>query len=318
MFWFYILIFIISCLIIFWAGNFLIESLMRTAKFLGWREFVVSFFVMAMAGSIPNLFVGLSSAFQGIPQLSFGDIMGGNLIDLTLVVALAALIGKGIKGDSRLIQTSAIFTAIAAVLPLFLVFDGSLGRGDGFALILMFIFYIFWLFSKQERFTKEYNDSEEKPVREFKAFMGDVGKIVLGIFLLLLAAQGIVVSARFFALAFNIPLAIIGILIVGLGNALPETYFAVVSAERKQTWMVLGDLMGAVVVASTFVLGLVALVHPIQIPDFSPFAVARFFLVVAAIFFFFFLRTDREITKKEALFLLGIYIVFIVVEILIR
>lgn len=318
MIWFYIFIFIISCLIIFWAGNSLIASLMRVAGFLGWREFVVSFFVMALAGSIPNLFVGISSALQGIPQLSFGDIMGGNLIDLTLVVALATLVGKGIKGDSRLIQSSAFFTTIVAVLPLFLVLDGKLSRGDGFALILVFIFYVFWLFSKQERFTKEYEDGKEKPIREFRTFLKDTVKIIVGIFLLLIAAQGIVSSASYFARVLNLSLGFVGILIVALGNALPETYFAIASAKRNQTWMVLGDLMGAVVVAATFILGIVALIHPIEIVDFSPFALARIFLVIAAIFFFFFLKTDREITKKEALFLLSLYIVFVVIQILIK
>ena len=318
MLWLYILIFLTSCILLYFAGNWVIGGLMRTAKFLGWKEFVVAFFVMAFAASLPNLFVGLSSVFHKIPQLSFGDIVGGNLVDLTIVVALAALVAKGLPAESRMVQTSSIFTILIAILPLLLILDGKLGRGDGILLILVFFLYIFWLFSKKERFAKVYDGEKESITKEFKIFFKSLGKIIFGIILLLLAAEGIVRSAAFFAQSLNLPLALIGILIVGLGNALPETYFAVISAKKGETWMILGNLMGSVIVPATLVLGIVALICPIEIVDFSPFAIARFFLIISALFFLFFVRTGRKITRKEALFLLLIYIAFVATEILTR
>lgn len=319
MLWFYIFIFIISCALLFWSSSFLINALMRIGKFLGWREFVVAFFIMAFAASLPNLFVGINSALHKIPELSFGDIVGGNLVDLTLAIAAATLVAGGLPVASRTIQTSSIFTFIIAILPLALILDGVLGRGDGIALLLVFAFYIFWLFSKKERFQKIYEAYELKNggiIKEFKVFIKDIGRLILGIILLLLATEGMIRAASFFAERLNLPLSLIGILIVGLGNALPETYFAIVSAKKGETWMILGDLMGTVIVAATLVLGIVALICPIKITDFSPFAVARFFLIISALFFFFFVRTGRKITRKEAAFLLGLYILFILIEIL--
>jgi cation:H+ antiporter len=133
---------------------------------------------------------------------------------------------------------------------------------------------------------------------------------------LLIAAEGIVRAASFFSQSLNLPLSLVGILIVGLGNAIPETYFAIMAARRAQNWMILGDLMGSVIIAATMVLGIVALIYPIEIVDFSPFAIARFFLIISAMFFLFFVRTDKKISKKEAIFLLLLYITFVTVEIL--
>jgi cation:H+ antiporter len=313
--WLYIIVFAVSCLILFWSGSKLVEALMGVARYLGWREFVVAFVVMAIAGSVPNLLVGIDSALQGIPQLSLGDVIGGNVIDLTLAVALAVLIAKApILAESRAIQTSVIFTSAVAVLPLILILDGTLGRGDGLILLFAFAFYIFWLFSKEERFRKTYDSQEERPVKEFKRFIKDLGIAIFSLVLLLAAAEGVVRSASFFASSFNLSLAVIGILIVGFGNALPEIYFSVASARRGQTGMILGNLMGSVVVAATLVLGIVALIHPIRIFDFSPFVIGRFFLIISAIFFLFFARTDRKITRREGLFLLAIYFIFVIVE----
>lgn len=316
MIWSYVFIFLTSCLIIFWSGRWLIEALNRMARFLGWREFVVAFFVMAVASTIPNLFVGISSALHGIPQLSFGDVVGGNVIDLTIAVALAVFIAKrGLPATSRMVQTTSIFTIATAILPLLLILDGTLGRGDGVILILAFFFYVFWLFSKKERFTKVYDANETPIVKEFKVFIKDLGKVIFGVMFLLLAAEGIVRSASFFAESLQIPVALVGILIVGLGNALPETYFTIASARKGETWMVLGNLMGSVVVPATLVLGIVAIICPIKIVDITSFAVASIFLIISAVFFLFFVRTDRAITKREAVFLLLIYVSFLIAEI---
>ncbi len=313
--WLSVLIFIASCAGLYFAGELVVESLTRTAKFLGWREFVVAFIVIAFAASLPNLFVGITSAINKIPELSFGDIVGGNVIDLTLAVALAALVAKSLPADSRTVQTTSLFTTTIAILPLLLILDGRLGRGDGVVLILTFGFYLWWLFSKQERFTKVYNKNKTPLSKRLPTLLKDIGKIILGIIILILAAKGIVESASFFAETFNLSLSLIGILIVSLGNALPETYFAIASARKGQTWMILGDLMGSVITPATLVLGIVALICPIEIPDFSPFAIARLFLIISALFFFIFLRTGRKITRREAIFLLIIYIVFVLVEI---
>jgi cation:H+ antiporter len=320
MIWLYVIIFAVSCLILYWSSSRLVKSLIKIAKFLGWREFVVAFFIMAVAGSFPNLFLGISSAVRGIPELSFGDIVGGNIIDLTLAVALAVLIGGvNLPAKSKMVQSSAVFTVVIAVLPLVLIIDGVLGRGDGLILFFVFIFYIFWLFSKSERFKKVYTKQNEEQKKEknkitFKSFLKNIGRILFALALLLLASQGIVISAQVFSEALSFTLPLFGILIVALGNASPEIYFAIISARKKKTWFILGDLMGSIIIAASFVLGIVAIICPIEV-DFSPFAIARIFLFLSALFFFITVRSDKKINKKEGIVLLLIYISFVVAEV---
>ena len=297
-----------------YASRRLIKSLTKVAKFLGWKEFVVAFFTMALAGAIPNLSVGLSSAMHKIPQLSFSEIVGGNIVDLTLAVALAVLVSNGgLSLPSRTVQGSAVFTLLAAVLPLFLIFDGTLSRADGLLLILAFIVYVVWLFNRKERFSKKYD--HVKGSMGFKEAFKNLSALLGAIFLLLLAAEGIVRSALYFSEMLNMPLALIGILVVGLGNALPEIFFAVQAAKKDENWMVIGNLMGSVIIPVTLVLGVVVIIRPIEIVSFSPFVIGRFFLIISAIFFLFFLRTGKKVTKKEALFLLIVYILFVLAEI---
>lgn len=317
MIWFYIPIFLISCFLLTFSSKWLIGALSRIALFLKLKEFVVGFFIMALAVSLPNFFVGIIAALNKIPELSFGDVIGGNIIDLSLVIGLAALLSKGgLSAQSRTVQGSSIFTIFIGLLPLFLISDHYLSRFDGILLILSFIIYFFWLFSKKERFTKVY-DHAPKSIN-FKNFLKDLFFVTLSIILLLLGAKGIVNSASVFAAVLNLPIALIGLFIVGLGNCLPETFFSIQAAKKGEDWMILGDLMGGVVITATLVLGTVAFICPIKIVDFSPFAIARIFLIISALFFLFFVRTGRKITRKEAFFLMGIYLTFILVEVLIK
>jgi len=314
----YILIFFASCLAFYLSGELIVKSLIKIAKFLGWKEFVVSFLVMAIVGSLPNLFVGISSALHGIPQLSFGDVIGGNVVDLTLAIALAAFFAKGgIPAKSKTVHSTLLFTVIAAILPIILIWDNNLSRIDGVIMIAFFFAYIAWLFSKKERFTKTCED-ETPPAQGFKTSFSGIFKILFCLAVFAIASEGIVRSAKYFAVAFNWPIVLIGLLIVGLGNCAPEIFFAISSAKKNMEWMILGDLMGTIVAPATLVLGIVALINPIYISDFSPFGVARIFLLIAIIFFFFFIKNDSQISKKEAVFLLFIYIAFIIAEVFIR
>lgn len=313
-----IAIFIVSCFALSWLSSHLVRALADIAKFLRWREFVTAFFVMAFASSLPNLFVDINAAIKGMPELAFGDIIGGNLVDLTIVMALAVLFGKKqLKAESDMVQTSAIFTSVIVILPLLLIFDGKIGRIDGIILLLSFVFYSYWLFSKGDRFKKIYKERKKEKPKNFLLlfFLKDLTKIVVILALLLLASWTIIDSAKIFSVKLGIPLSLVGILIVGLGNCFPEAYFSVVSARKGKGWMVLGDIMGSVIICATLVLGIVALISPFEIKDFSPFLIARAYAVIASLFFLFAIKSEKKITKKEGLILLFIYIAFLVTEI---
>ncbi len=310
-------IFIISCFILSWLSSKLIKTLAEVAKYLRWREFIIAFFAMGFAASLPNLFVDLNAALHGLQEISFGDIMGGNLIDLSLAMGVAVLFSrKFISTESKTVQTSAIFTTIIAFLPWILILrTGGLDRIDGIILILSFFAYAFWLFSKDERFKKVYRGKESKNIIDKYIFVWNVIKIILILAVLLIASYVVIDMAQYFAKNLGISLALVGVLIIALGNCFPEIYFGIISARKEKNWMVLGDMMASVIVPATLVLGIVALVAPFQIKDFSPFLIARIFMLIACLFYLLVIISGKKITKKEGLLLLFIYIAFLLTEI---
>ncbi len=300
----------LSCAFLYVAGELIVAGLIRLSRYFRVTEFVVAFFVMAFAASLPNLFVGITSALQGIPELSFGDIMGNNIIALTLAVALGILFApkRELALDNDTLQDTSFLTSIAAILPLILIADGMISRSDGLILILFFVGYVYWLFSRRERFSRVFEEDVSIPRSEI---MRDLIKVVVGVAILAIAAQGIVYGASVLGAELGLPLVLVGILILGFGGALPEVYFAIVSARKGETGLIVGNLMGAVIIPATLVLGIVATISPIENDILAFPLINRFFLIVIALFFLYVSQTHKVITAREGYILLGFYVLFL-------
>jgi len=312
----YILIFILSCLILIRSGTWVVKSLTRIAQFLGWREFLVASILMAFATSLPEIFIGITAALHGQPELAFGNIIGSNIIALTLVVGLAAVLAGKLKFGGKILQRSSLYAVAIGVFPLLFLLDGKISRIDGMVLLVILAVYFHRLFLQEKKFTRILVNHFKRERIHFKLFLKDFGVFIAGIILLLLSSEGIVYSSSQLALEFNIPLIFLGLFLVAIGTSMPEIAFGIRSVTLGHQDMVLGNVIGSVVVNATLVLGLTVLIHPLEISNFSPYLVGIAFIIISSIVFLIFVRTGQEITKKEAVFLLELYALFFLFEII--
>ena len=317
-----IAILLFSLFALVFVGRWVINALVVMARYLGFKEFVVAFFTVSIGAVAPEFFVGISAALQGVPEVSLGNVIGENLFLLTVTVALCTFFtAKGLAVNSKTVQGGIVFTTLAAILPLFLIINGELSRLDGFILLSCFGLFLFWLFSKKERFMKIYRHDEphlEEDVTR-TTFLRSVAVALGGVAVIVFAADLLLGELLTFSEGMGIPLAALGLFVVAIGTALPETYFAVNLARHGESWMVLGGIMGGVALASTLVLGVVALIHPISLTtaDVSTLVLARIFLTIGALLLLIFVTTGHTITKREGMALLAVYISFLLAEIVI-
>lgn len=317
---FYLFLFIASCLVLILAGNLLVKSVSRVSELLGWKEFTVSFFLLSIATASPELFVGIDSAFRGVPELSLGNIIGQNIIHFTFAAALCVFLKGSFSIRAKTTRLTAFFSCFMAILPLIFILDGGLSRVDGFLLLASFFAYIFWLMERKERFSKKFsryfNGIKKRLLSESPSiFLRDFGSFFVSVVLLLISAQGIVSSSVFFAKAVNIPLVVIGALLVGLGTSLPEVFFSAIAAKKGKGELMAGNLFGSTVVSTSLVLGLVSIISPITNVSSAPYLTSRLFLFVSVILFVYFMITDRKISVREGLVLFLVYFSFVIVEI---
>jgi len=330
-----IIILVFSFLVLYYSSEKIFHSLIIMANYLNWREFVVSFLLMAFAASLPNLMLGTIAAFKNLSFLSFGDIIGNNIIILTLGIGISTLFSKkGIPIQSRTIKTTSLFTVFSSLLILILMLDKKLSRLDAFLLLLFFIFYLFWLFSKKERFLLNIQNSNdqntisklnlekvaliEKEIKIFLEFLKQFFNILFFGLLLAFSSYGIVYASREIGYFLGFSLFIIGVLITGIGNSLPEISVALVSAKKGQDWMILGNLLGSVFMLNTLVLPIVLFISPIVFENnlFLSAFLSRFLFSLLVFIFYILSRTGEILSKKEGLILALLYTLFLFLVIL--
>jgi len=306
----HILVFFISSLALIQSSRWVVKGLIRISYFLKWREFIVTAVLMAFTTSLPEIFIGITSALGKVPSLSFGTIIGSNIIALTLVIGIGTFLARGLKFQGKVLQRAAFDASIITLLPLLLILDKKFSRIDGIVLLIILFFYFRQLLSHEEKFTKIVSNSFKKNNVEFKGFLKNLGLFFAGVILLLLSAEGIVLAATSLAQTFDVLLVFIGALLVALGTSLPEITFGIRSITMGHKEMIIGDVVGTIVVNSTFVLGLVALICPFTVVDLLPYLIGTIFTALTALFFVIFSKSHESLSIREAIFLLFIYLFF--------
>ena len=316
--WIYILIFIGSCFVLVRSGTWVVKSLSRISSAFGWSEFMVSFLFMSLASSLPELFIGLSSAWHKIPQLSFGNVLGANILNLTLGIGITVLVIGGLKLERLTTARNSLYTAILAFLPIFLMFDGEVSRVDGIILLGALGIYLKRVLIQKKRFEKPFRITFNGRLALLRSFLGDFFIFFGAVALMILSAEGIIYSARVLAESVNLPLVLSGIVFVSLGTVLPELTFGIKAALMGRQKMILGNFIGTVVINSTLILGLVSIICPLRVANFSPYFTAIIFTLLAIGSFVIFSRTRSQIGRKEALLLLAIYFFFVFFQLLVK
>lgn len=310
----FIFIFVFSCIILALSGKEVIKSLTNIAKILNWHEFAVATILMAFASSLPELFVGVSASLARAPQLAVGNILGSNIVLLTLVVGVGVIFAKKIEFKGETIKKAKIFACFFTIFPLILIFDGYLSRVDGLTLLASFLLYLSIILKEQKKLSKIFDKIEEKSFSKIKRFFKELLIFLFSTGLLLLSAQGIVFASEKIVSFVDISLVIIGILGIALGTSLPEIAFGIRAITTGHKEMYLGNLIGSIGVNSGFILGVVALIAPFQIAHFSLYFNAIVFSFLASSLFLIFSLTKNKISRKEGLVLLLVYLLFFLIE----
>lgn len=292
------------------------QSLSRRTR-LG--KFAMTSFLLALATSIPELFVGITAALEGKPNLALGNVIGSNIANVSLVIGGAALIGGTVSVRGTFLRRDVFYAFLAGCAPMIFLLDKNLSRVDGLILLALYGLYNTLVLIERRRGRVSTGDEEGFVFRiirrlNHKGARRDLGWIFAGVVLLLFSADMLVRIAGRIALAFNIPLFLIGLFLVAVGTSLPELAFELEAIRKKQSEMVFGDLLGSVVANATLIIGITALISPIRIRAFDEYLLATIAYVLLFGAFYFFIRTKRRLERWEAAFLLGFYLAFLVGE----
>ncbi len=283
-------------------------------------EFFITSSILALATSLPELFVCLAAAAEGSPNLALGNILGSNIANLSLIIGGAALMGGELIIRGKFLSRDAFYAFLAGAAPMLLLFDQGLSRLDGLILLALYGFYNLTVLNQShEEVVAGRGEGKRRTIHKLVRRLSyaidgrkvrELALVFLGVALLLFSAEMLVKAATGLARGWNLPDLIIGLFLVSVGTSLPELVFETKAARNRKPRMVFGDLLGSIVANGTLICGLTALMSPFKIKAFADYLLATLVYVLIFGLFYFFIRTKHRLERWEGFLLMVVFLLF--------
>ena len=304
------------------SADMVIVAIRRLSRRTNTRAFTLSAIILATASCLPEMFVGITSAFGGNAEISLGNVTGSNIAHVSVVAGVAALIAGKVRVHGNILKRDVWITMVAGLLPMILLIDGKLSRVDGLILLSVYGAYATSFFRSRYRQIVQEQSQEGFFYIFFRKFSNitsikrkELGKLFVGIAIMIFSADVIVRLATFFAETLNLPKFLVGLIVISIGTSLPETAFSIRTLGEREPSMFFGNLLGSTIANSTLVLGLVSLIGPFRITASGKYFSASISFVVIYVVFWYFIRSKHRLDRWEALVLLILYLTFVSTEI---
>jgi len=297
---------LLSIVLISISARNAITSISNYAKNTGISNYLIGFLVVSIGTTLPELSTAIVGSLAGQSKILLGNLIGANILDITVILGITAIVGKKITIHGKSLQKTVLTILLLVILPLVLGLDGKFSRFDGIILLGAFGGYVYRLLRKEKTFGKI------KTQVPFKKLWKDMLIFLASLIALLLSARWLLISSLHIANELNVPLFAMGLFFVAIGTTIPELTVSIRSVMKGLPSIAFGDLLGAVVANSTLVLGLAAVIHPIVF-DRGSFVAAAMFMITSVFIGLLFLN-KKEITWKEGIGLILVYATFVVTQ----
>jgi cation:H+ antiporter len=213
--------------------------------------------VVAFATSSPELAVSISAALAGTPQISLGDALGSNVVNVALILAAAITI-SGIQTPRSSLKRDFPVVLLIPVVTLVLLLDGVLSRIDGLLLVGMFVVWFISVIIE----ARKQRSSAEKMLGEQRGMLAAMFSVA-GLAFLIAAGRLVVNGAKGIAVAFGLNEFTIGATVVAVGTSVPELATTIIAKLRRHDEVGVGTILGSNIFNGLLIVGVAAIIHPI-------------------------------------------------------
>ena len=251
---------------LFFGGELLLRGAVTISRNIGISELLIGLTIVGFGTSMPELLVSVKAAMGGQPGIAIGNVVGSNIANVILIVALAAFV-RPPESWSRSVRRDALVMIAASVALLALAAFGLVSRLAGGALVAALAAYLVFAL-RQERATPGASvEPEAGAARPPANFPVAIASLLGGVVVLFLGAGWLVDGATAIARQSGISEAVIGLTIVAVGTSLPELATSVLAAFRGKTDVALGNIVGSNIFNILGILGVASLIAPIPVAD---------------------------------------------------
>ncbi|MDT0608153.1 calcium/sodium antiporter [Croceitalea rosinachiae] len=300
---------VLGLILLIVGGNWLLKAAVALSLKLNIPKIIIGMTVVSFATSAPELIVSVKAALDGFPDLALGNVVGSNIANLGLVLAITVLMGS-IDVRKSFYTTDWPVMMLASLLFVgFIYFDGTLEQHEGIIMVvLLFVFLVYLLrFQKTAVVDELPEDDVPLPLYKTVLFLGLGGTALWG------GSELLIDGAVGLASSFGVSDRVIGVTVVSIGTSIPELAASIIAILKKEKAISLGNLIGSNIFNLLAVLGITSIITPINAADQGLLTNDIFwmlgisFLILPLVF----VPKGLRLGWRDGLILIGIYITFV-------
>lgn len=291
------------------GGNLLLKSAVSISLKLSIPKIVVGMTVVSFATSIPELVVSVKAALAGSPSIALGNVVGSNIANLGLVLGVTLLFGSMQVNRSFYVSDWPVMVVASLLLWFFLWNDEVLRLSEGVLFLTLLLGFLWFLIKVQKPAVVDEHLEDDELLSPTKS----ISYLVVGVAGLWLGSEWLVKGAIDLAQNFGVSDRLIGITVVSVGTSIPELAASVIAMLKKEKAISLGNLVGSNIFNIMAVLGITAMIHPIEVTDPKFLSSDVIFMVAFALLVLplVLISKSRMLNYKQGILLLAAYIFFI-------
>ncbi len=247
-----------------WGADRFVIGAAATARNLGVSPLLIGLTIVGFGTSAPEILVSAVAAWNGNPGLAVGNAIGSNIANIALILGATSLIAP-LQVHSGTLQREMPILLFTTVAALALVWDGSLDRADGIALLvglLVMLAWVVYLGLSTRRGTDPMAAEYAAEIPTDLSTLEALFWLLAGILVLLLSSRLLVWGAVDIAIYLGISDLVIGLTIVALGTSLPELAASIASALKNEHDIAIGNVIGSNMFNLLAVLGIPGVIRP--------------------------------------------------------
>ncbi len=254
---------VVGLVILTWSSGRFVDGASGLAHHFGVSPLIVGLTIVAFGTSAPEMLVSATAAWQGNSGLAIGNAVGSNIVNMTLVLGIAALIVP-LKIHSQTLNREFPLTLVVMLFALALIWNGVLSRIDGLLLMTAMVAVVFWTL-----YLARAAPSDDPLVADFADEMPETVPasrtwwlMLSGLILLLISSRLLVWGAVGTAQSVGVSDLVIGLTIVAVGTSLPELAASVTAARKGEHDIAVGNVVGSNLFNILAVMGISGIVGP--------------------------------------------------------
>lgn len=297
------IIFCISLVLLYFGGKSILHGTLALAYKFQVSKMLVSIVIIGFGTSLPELAVTVEAVLTDYMDIALGNIIGSNIANILLIVAIAAILSPVLIKGSRPTTNVAVMLLASFALYICKLFD-VLNAITGIIFLILLLLYI--VLSYRSDVADNTEDSSVVSETNFKIILYCLG----GLFLLISGGHLLIDTAVTIARSLNISEAVIGLTVVAVGTSLPELTTAILASIKKQNDVIIGNIVGSNIFNILGILGLAIIIKPIPISS-AMLRAGMIEMLAASIIFSLLLLFRPQIGRGVGASMLAGYIVYL-------